>query len=83
MLKLTCATKCSILYIYPQFHSHDSQYFTLTLTVLPGAVVPHLERGTTALEPLHCHDLSEHWGLGGIYTLPLPPQWLSASSFSL
>jgi len=52
MLKLTCATKCSILHIYPQLLSQDSQHFTLTLIVLPGAVVPHFERGTTTVR--HC-----------------------------
>ena len=62
MLKLICATKCSILHIHPQLLSQDNQHFTLTLTVLPGAVVPHLERGTAALEPRHYRDLSDHWG---------------------
>ena len=89
MLKLIYATKCSMYHMHPQFYNQDSEYFTLTLTVLPGVAVPHLEReallqgGTTALEPWHCRDLSDRGGLGGIYTLPLPPQWLSASSFSL
>ena len=53
MLKATCATKSSILHIYPQFHSQDSQHSTLTLAVLPGVVVPHLERGT-ATERHYC-----------------------------
>ena len=35
------------------------------------------QSGTVALEPCHYHDLSDHWGLGGIYTIPLPPQRLS------
>ena len=48
MLKPTCATKCSILHIYPQFHSQDIQHFTLTLAVLPGVAVPHMKRGTAA-----------------------------------
>ena len=73
MLELTCATKCSILHIYPQFHSQDSQHFTLTLAVLPGAAVPHMERGTTALEPRHYHDLSDHWGLGVFIPFPFLP----------
>ena len=46
MLELTCATKCSILHLHPQLLSQDSQHFTLTLAVLPCAVVTHLERGT-------------------------------------
>ena len=41
--------------------------------------------GTAALKPWHCHDLSDRWGWGGIYTHPLPPQWISSSfcSFQL
>ena len=70
MLKLTCATKFSILHIYPQFHSQDSQHFTLTIAVLPGAVVPHLERGTAALETRHFHDLSDRWGWGVLIPFP-------------
>ena len=35
--------------------------------------------GTAALKPRHCHDLSDRWGWGGIYTHPLPPQRLSSS----
>ena len=85
MLKLACATKCSILYIHPQLLSQDSQHFTLTLTVLPGVAVPHLEReallqgGTTALEPWHCRDLSDRWGWGYLYLSPFSP----TSLFSL
>ena len=52
MLKLTYATKCSNLHMHPQIHSQDSQHFTLTLAVLPGTVVSHLERGTVA--EWHC-----------------------------
>ena len=63
-----CATKCSNIYIHPQIHRQDSLHFTLTLTVLRGAALPHL---------------SDRWGLGGIYTLLLPPQRFSASSSSL
>ena len=44
MLKLTCATKCLNLHMHPQIHSQDSQHFTLTLDVLPGAALPHLSR---------------------------------------
>ena len=39
--------------------------------------------GTAALEQRHCRDSSDHWGLGGIYTLSFPPQRFSVSSFSL
>ena len=53
MLKLTCATKWSILHIHPQLLSQDSQHFTLTLIVLPSVALPHLKRGTTAVR--HCH----------------------------
>ena len=81
MLKLTCATKCSILHIHPQLLSQDRQHFTLTLVVLPGAVVLHPERGTTALEPRHCRDLSDHWGWGDLY-LSLPSQRHSSLSHS-
>ena len=62
MLKLTCVTKCSVLHIHPRLLSQDSQHFTLTLVVLPGAAVPHLDRGTAALEPWHYHNLSDCWG---------------------
>ena len=79
MLKLTCATKCLNLHIHPQIHSQNSQYFTLTLAILPGAAVPDLERGTVALEPWHCHDLSDHWGWGNLYFSPSSP----TSLFSL
>ena len=83
MLKLICATKCSNIYMHPQIHNQDSLHFTLTLAILPGAALPHLKRGTAALKPRHCHDLSDRWGWGGIYTLP--PQRLSSSfcSFQL
>ena len=57
--------------MHPQIHSQDSLHFTLTLAVLRGAALPHLKRGTTAVR--HYCDLSDRWGLGGIYTLPLPP----------
>ena len=83
MLKLICATKCSNIHMHPQIHSQDSLHFTLTLIVLRGVALPHLKRGTAALEPRHCRDLSDHWGLGGIYTLPFPPQWLFFSFSSL
>ena len=73
MFKLICATNCSNNYMHPQIHSQDSLHFTLTLAVLCGATLPHLKRGTAALEPRHRRDLSDRWGLGGIYTLPLPP----------
>ena len=83
MLKLICATKCSNIHMHRLIHSQDSLYFTLTLAILCGAALPHLKRGTAALEPRHCHDLSDRWGLGGIYTLPLSFQRYSASSSSL
>ena len=63
--------------MHPQIYSQDSLHFTITLAVLPGAVVPHMKRGTAALELRHCRDLSDRWGLGGIYTFSLPPQCLS------
>ena len=50
MLKLICATKCSNIHMHPQIHSQDSLHFTLTLTVLRGAALPHLKRGS--LDPL-------------------------------
>ena len=56
MLKLIYATKCSNIHMHSQIHSQDSQHFTLTLDVLPGAAVPHMKRGTAALQPQHCHD---------------------------
>ena len=45
--------------------------------------MPHLERGTTVLEPRHRCDLSDRWGLGGIYTLTLNFQQYSDSFSSL
>ena len=83
MLKLIYATKCSNNLMHPQIHSQDSLQLAITLVVLRSVALSHLKRGTAALEPWHCHDLSDRWGLGGIYTLPLPPRWLSASSSSL
>ena len=53
MLKLICATKCSNIHMHPRIHSQDSLHFTLTLVVLHGAALPHLKRGTTALESWH------------------------------
>ena len=46
MLKLICATKCSNNHKHPQIHSQDSLHFTITLTVLRGATLPHLTRGS-------------------------------------
>ena len=65
--------KCSILHIHPQLLSQDSQHFTLTLAVLPSVAVPHLKRGTAALEPRHCRDLSDRWGLGVFIPFPFLP----------
>ena len=79
MLKLICATKCSMYHIHPQFHSQDSQHFTLTPTVLPGAAVLHLDRGTATLEPWHYHDLSDCWKAGGYLYFSLPLQCLLSS----
>ena len=76
MLKLICATKCSNIHMHPHIYSQDSLYFISYPCCLAWC-------GTAALEPRHCRDLSDRWGLGGIYTLPLPPQQLSASSSSL
>ena len=46
MLKLICATKCLNNHMHPQIHSQDSLHFTITLTVLHGAALPHLKRGS-------------------------------------
>ena len=62
MLKLICATKYSNIPMHPQIHSKDSLHFTLTLAVLRGATLPHFKRGTAALKPRYCHDLSDRWG---------------------
>ena len=43
MLKLICATKCSNNHMHPQIHSQDSLHFTLTLAILRGAALPHLQ----------------------------------------
>ena len=53
MLKLTYATKCSKFHIHPHFLSQDNQLTTLTLAVLPGVAVQHLERGINAER--YCH----------------------------
>ena len=86
-LELTCATKSSILHLHPQLLSQDSQHFTLTLAVLPGAALPHPKRGTAAVR--HCHTWAAtlprlKWPLGlrGIYTFSLPPQCLSGALHS-
>ena len=75
MLKLICATKCSKIHMHPQIHSQD--VYTSLLPLL-SCMVRHCRTWTVALPRLK-------WplGAGGIYTLPLPPQWLSASSSSL
>ena len=75
ILKLICATKCSNIHMHPQIHSQESLHFTLTLVVLRGAALPQCD--TAAVEPRHCHDSSDRWGMRGIYTLPLPSQWYS------
>ena len=59
MLKLICATKCSNNHMHPQIHSQDSLYFTITIAVLRGAALPHLKRGTAALESRH-QEVSAH-----------------------
>ena len=83
MLKQTCATKCSNLHMHPQIHSQDSLHFTLTLAILPGAALPHLKRGTAALKPRHCHDLSDRWGWRVfISILFLPNGYLLSSAHS-
>ena len=84
MLKLTCATKCSILHIHPQLLSQDSQHFTLTLAILPGVAVPHLERGTTIVQHYHTWAATLSWlkwplGLRGY----LYPSSSSPTSLSL
>ena len=73
VLKLICATKCSNNHMHPQIHSQDSLHFTLTLAILHGMALPHLKRGTTALEPRHCRDLSDRWGLGVFIPFPFLP----------
>ena len=73
MVKLTCATRCSNIHMHPQIHSQDSLNFTLTLVVWTGAALPHLKRGTTALEPRHWRDLSDRWGLGVFIPFPFLP----------
>ena len=60
MLKQIYAAKCSNNHKHPQIHSQDSLHFTLTLAVLHGATLPHLNRGTAALEPWHYRDSSDH-----------------------
>ena len=87
MLELTCATKCSILHLHPQLLSQDSQHFTLTLAVLPGAIVLHLERGTAVVQHYRTWAMALprlKWplGLGVLIPFPLPPQHLSSLSHS-
>ena len=49
MLMLTCATKCSNLHKSNLISGQNSQLNTsLLFAVWPGAVVPHLKRGTAA-----------------------------------
>ena len=59
MLKLIYVTKCSNNHIHPQIHSQDSLHFTITLDVLHGEALPHLKRGTAALELWH-KEVSTH-----------------------
>ena len=68
MLKLTCATKCSNIYMHPQIHSQDSLHFTLTLR---SVALPHLKRDTAAVR--HYRDLSDRWGLGVFIPFPFIP----------
>ena len=53
MLKLIYATKCSNNHKHPQIYSQDSLHLTITLAVLRGVALPHLKRGTAALELWH------------------------------
>ena len=72
-----CNQVLNLIYTHPRMLSQDSQLIIVfTLAVLSGAVVPHLKRGTVVVEPRHYRDLTDHWGLGGIYTFSIPLQWL-------
>ena len=78
MLKLTCATKCSILHIHPQLLREDNQHFTLSLGILPGAAVPHQERGTTIVCNYRTWATALPWlkwplGLGVLIPFPFLP----------
>ena len=45
--------------MHPQIHSQDNLHFTITLIVLRDAALPHLKRGTAALESRH-KEVSAH-----------------------
>ena len=76
-LAKVCNQVLNLIHIHSQLLSQDSLTFTVfILAVLPGAAVPHLNRGSATVEPWHCRNLTDHWGLGGIYTFPIPLQWL-------
>ena len=88
MLMLTCATKCSNLHKSNLISGQNSQLNTsLLFAVQPGAVVPHLKRGTIAVSTTQIGHgtivtyLTVGSG-GGIYTSsPLSQQ--SSSTFRL
>ena len=76
MLKLKCTTKCSISFTYILSYSAKTASTSLfTLVILPGAVVPHLERGTVAER--HCYSWATalpqlNWPLGLEVFIPFP-----------
>jgi hypothetical protein len=54
MLKLKCATKCSISYTYILSYLVKTASTSLfTLAILPGAAVPHLEREALLVQQCH------------------------------
>ena len=81
-LAKVCNQVLNLMHIHPQLLSQDNHLFTgFNLVVLPGAVVPHLKRGTAAVRHSHSWATALSWlnwplGLGGIYTFSIPLQWL-------
>jgi hypothetical protein len=84
---LNCATKCSILYTYILICSAKTAIYSLFSPLLSGLVrqchtwrEAQLLCSTTAVEPRHCHDLTDHWRWRVFIPLPLPSNGSSSTS---
>ena len=54
-LAKVCNQVLNLIHIHPHLLSQDNQFFNAFIfAVWPGAVVPHLKRGTTVVR--HCHS---------------------------
>jgi len=81
-LAKVCNQVFNLIYIHPHMLSQDNQFIIVfTLAVLPCAAAPHLKRGNAAVRHWCSWAAALPWlnwllGVGGIYTFPIPLQWL-------